>query len=132
MKISLNIPKNGYTTVQLYDLPNIEDGVCEEILADSCLHIFGPQDKASKLTEIIKKLKYEGLITIIGLDIELIANAFIHRRISIEEGMAQIYGGYLTTVEHVEAILTSAGLKIQSINIKPDTFMYTITASKLP
>jgi hypothetical protein len=140
--INVNPLANPQDTSQVQgDVSNLDwlcdSGEVDELVVQHILDYFPMSATDSMLSGWLAKLSKNGIITLLGQDLTLLAKEFVARRISIEDYCAALYGFQQQpwqfkksglTLTQITEVLKSRGYKI--LEAKIENVQYTIRAQR--
>ncbi len=129
---SLNIDKD-HTIIGWTEIPKIDDASCLEINLSNVLDYAVPHSHRNKaLTQIIKKLRHNGVINIEGIDIIELCRSLYLGDLSVQESNKLIYNYKklsCSTLLEIEEQLKGLGCEITRKRI--DNTVYSISGKRL-
>ena len=139
-KISIKLSPTGLTQldcdeVNINEIALIPDSHCDEINVSTALDF--TQNRTGVLEVLVKKLKYNGVIIISGLDILLLNHNLFNLNLSISDVnrmLYQVVDGHprcsVSTIQNLVDTLTHYGLTILDKHINHDANQFLIKARR--
>ena len=122
--------KDSYVEIHYSDINRLDDAIATEIkIIDTIDYIENPE---LLINDIIKKMRYGCLLTILATDVLCIADKILCGNSNINEIRLSLYYGKksISHYEHIKNILEQQGLIIDLINLDKQTNKYLILARK--
>lgn len=134
-KIRIAIDKKKTDPDNIVDINEVElldDSSCEEIYVDECLDYLPYKDRFDMLKTICKKLVYDGIITVSGVDMTCLGSTIF----SIPRSSSQVINeNYLNgrvsivNLKEVRSVIEEMNFEIDTIKV--DNMRYSIKAKRI-
>lgn len=137
MKIELYVDNkhpqinSNVTYLHLTQIQNIDNAICTQIKINNCLDYALERDQL--LSIIVDKLRYNGILSISGVDLDEVIHCASIGLVTTEELIQLLYAGKMSadTYDNIIQKLVEKKLTIEHQNI--DNYQYFVTAiRKLP
>lgn len=129
-KSSNEIRHNDELPISLNDMGQIENGSCLKIRANNILDYVAWKDRQDLLKMLVSKLRFNGELSLNGIDLFSISHYIDTGQLSIEEMNLSLLNGRLSTdcMFMVEKSIKDLGMEI--IQSKLDGFVFHILSKR--
>lgn len=119
-------PDNDQEVVSLQELSRLDDAICIYIHLADCMDYVPPSERYKLLQVAIKKMRYNAVITVSGVDILTVGQQIYAGLLEIDKANSVLYNSRLSadSINNVVTNMESMGLEL--INAKLDGLYYSI------